>query len=36
MIEELFKQTIKEYNQYIDIVWNIHNYQQTGILPIRL
>lgn len=36
MIEELFNQVIKEYNQYLNRVWDIYNYQQTGILPIRL
>jgi len=36
MIEELYNQAIKEYNQYLDIVWDFYNYQQTGILPIRL
>ena len=36
MIEQLYNQAIKEYNQYLDRVWDIYNYQQTGILPIRL
>lgn len=36
MIEQLYNQAIKDFNQYLDLKWDIYNAQTTGILPIRL
>lgn len=34
-IEDLHEQTIKEYNNYLDLVWDIYYAKTFGILPTR-
>ena len=36
MIEELYQQTLKNYQEYLDLVWDVYNAKNYGFLYIRL
>ncbi len=34
--EELYQQALQNYYSYLDLVWDIYNAEQYGVLPIRI
>ena len=35
-LEELHNKTIQEYNNYLDVVWDMYCAKTFGILPVKL